>query len=80
MSSDKLQKMVGMANQIAAYFRAMPDDEALSGAAAHLRLYWTPKMRGEIIAFVEEGGKGLDPLAARAVRELARMPSAKLSG
>jgi formate dehydrogenase subunit delta len=75
VSSDKLLKMVGMANQIAAYFRAMPDDEALHGTAAHLRLYWTPKMRGEIIAYVEHGGVGLDPLAARAVRELAREAS-----
>ncbi len=67
MSGAKIDKLVRMANQIGDYFKSMPDKEAVSGAADHLRLYWTPKMVGEIIAFMDGGGTGLNAMAARAV-------------
>ena len=44
----------------------------MNGAADHLRLYWTPKMVGEIIAYVDAGHAGLNAIAARAVAELKR--------
>ena len=56
-----------MANQIADFYAAMPEREAAEGAAAHLRLYWTPKMIGEIIAFADQGHAGLNAIAAGAV-------------
>jgi hypothetical protein len=37
-----------------------------------LRLYWTPKMVGEIIGYVDAGHSGLNAVAARAVAELKR--------
>ena len=70
MSPDQMHKLVHMANQIADYFKVMPDAEALKGAADHLRAFWTPKMRREIIAWLDNGGEGLQPLAVRAVGEL----------
>jgi len=48
----------------------MPEQEATAGAASHLRLYWTPKMIREIIAFADEGHPGLNAVAARAVQSL----------
>jgi formate dehydrogenase subunit delta len=72
VSSGKIDKLVRMANQIGDYFNAMPEHEAVSGAADHLRLYWTPKMIGEIIAYVDAGHSGLRPVAERAVAELKR--------
>lgn len=72
MSGAKIDKLVRMANQIGDYFRSMPDSEAVNGAADHLRLYWTPKMVGEIIAYVDSGHPGLNAIAARAVAELKR--------
>ena len=72
MSNDKMGKLIRMANQIGDYFKIMPEAEATKGAADHLRLYWTPKMRDEIVAFVEGGGAGLNPVAARAVAEIKR--------
>jgi formate dehydrogenase subunit delta len=72
MSSAKMEKLVRMANQIGDYFKAMPEDEAANGAADHLRRYWTPKMVGEIIAYVDGGHSGLNATAARAVAELKR--------
>ena len=45
----------------------MPENEAASEAADHLRRYWTPKMVGEIIAYGDSGHSGLNATAARAV-------------
>jgi formate dehydrogenase subunit delta len=72
VSGAKIEKLVRMANQIGDYFKAMPEHEAVNGAADHLRLYWTPKMVGEIIAYVDSGHVGLNAVAARAVGELKR--------
>jgi formate dehydrogenase subunit delta len=74
--SDKMAKLVRMANQIGDYFRTLPDDEATAGAAEHLKRYWTPKMRGEIVAFAKGGGGGLNPVAARAVAALDELGGA----
>jgi formate dehydrogenase subunit delta len=72
MSGAKIDKLVRMANQIGDYFKAMPEAEAVTGAADHLRLYWTPKMVGEIIAHADAGHSGLNALAESAVAELKR--------
>ncbi len=72
MSGEKREKLVRMANQIGDYFKAMPENEAVNGAADHLRLYWTPKMVGEIIAYADSGHAGLNAIAERAVAELKR--------
>ena len=72
MSADKMAKLVRMANQIGDYFRTLPESEAAANAADHLRKFWTPKMRDEIIAFADGGGQGLNPTAARAVAGLKK--------
>jgi formate dehydrogenase subunit delta len=61
-----------MANQIGVAFAAMPEREAVAGAATHLKLYWTPKMIREIVAFVDSGHAGLNAIAAGAVAALKR--------
>ena len=70
MSATKIDKLVRMANQIGAAFGAMPEREAAAGAATHLKLYWTPKMIREIVAFADLGGAGLNAIAAGAVAAL----------
>ena len=70
MTSGKIDRLVRMANQIGDYFAAMPEPEATAGAAAHLRMYWTPKMIRELIAFADQGHSGLNAIAARAVQSL----------
>jgi len=65
-----MDRMVRMANQIGAAFGAELERDAAANAARHLRLYWTPKMIGEIIAFAESGKPGLSPRATDAVRAL----------
>ena len=76
MTTGKLDKLVRMANQIGDFYAAMPEREAIEGAASHLRLYWTPKMIREIIAFADHGHPGLNAIAARAVESLKQSESA----
>jgi formate dehydrogenase subunit delta len=72
MSPDKL---VYMANQIGKFFAAQDrGDEAaaVDGIATHLRKFWDPRMRQEIIGKMKAGeAAGLDPLPRRAVERLA---------
>ena len=76
MTTGKIDKLVRMANQIADFYAAMPEREAIEGAASHLRLYWTPKMIREIIAFADQGHPGLNPIAARAIETLKQRATA----
>jgi formate dehydrogenase subunit delta len=61
-----------MANDIAAFFDAEPDKAvAAEGVRYHLVRFWDPRMRREIIAYVNGGGAGLVPTARSAVTLLA---------
>jgi formate dehydrogenase subunit delta len=45
-----LDKLIRMANQIGAFFEAMPDrEQAIKDIASHLRGTWEPRMRVEIL-------------------------------
>ena len=63
-------KLVMMVNQIARFFVSQKDREPSEGIAEHLRLYWEPRMKKAIIAHVDAGGEGLDPVARAAVERL----------
>jgi formate dehydrogenase subunit delta len=63
-------KLVKMANEIAAFFHAEPDRAtAIEGVAGHLKRFWDPRMRREIVAWLDEhDGEGLTELAAAAIK------------
>lgn len=63
-------RLVVMANQIASFFAAYPEDSAIASTADHLKKYWDPVMRRQIRAHLAEGGDGLSPIARRAVEAL----------
>lgn len=68
-----IQRLVAMANDIAAFFDSEPDRQvAAEGVRNHVRKFWEPRMRREIIAHVQKGGAGLTPTARSAVESLAR--------
>jgi formate dehydrogenase subunit delta len=62
--------MVHKANQIALFFAAYPREEAIEGVRDHLKRFWEPRMRAQIIAYVAGGGEGLHELAVEAVKRL----------
>jgi len=67
----QIERLVAMANQIADYFAAEPDkQEAVASTASHLRRFWDPRMRKQIIAHGQGGGAGLKDIARAAVAQL----------
>jgi formate dehydrogenase subunit delta len=65
------QRLVTMANDIAAFFAVDPDQEsAAEQVAGHLKKFWEPRMRSEIKRFLEQGGAGLSAVARRGVERL----------
>ncbi len=67
-----VQRLVSMANDIARYFASEPDQEAgVEGVADHLRAFWTPRMRQQIVEYLASDGSAVDDLTRRAVERLA---------
>jgi len=66
MSGHTLDKLVYMANQIAANLALEGDPVGMT--ADHIRAFWDPRMKAMILA---NGAAGLNPVAAQAVARLA---------
>lgn len=60
-----LVKLTRMSNEIAAFFRAYPEEEAVAGIRDHIKAFWTPRMRASLALAVPGD---LDPLVAKALR------------
>ena len=74
MNIEHLSQMV---NDIANYFAAEPDHATgVASVADHLRKFWDPSMRKQIIEHLRAGGEGLEPLAREAVQRLASLTAA----
>ena len=66
-----VERLVAMANDIAAFFASEPDPQvAAEQVANHLRRFWEPRMRQAIRRHLEAGGAGLSPLARQGVERL----------
>ena len=65
------ERLVKLANDISRFFEAEPDrSEAIKGVAGHMRRFWDPRMRREILAHASTGGAGLTEIALAAVNTL----------
>jgi formate dehydrogenase subunit delta len=60
-----------MANRIGEFFQAMPDrQDALQGVATHIRKFWDPRMRRELLAYIDQQeGEGLSELVLSSLQE-----------
>ena len=67
MSHDRL---VYMANQIGKFFHSQGPDKVVPGIAEHIRKFWDPRMRRNILAHLQAGGAGLDPDVRDAIETL----------
>jgi formate dehydrogenase subunit delta len=73
----RIDRLVSMANDIGAFFDAEPDKaEASRNIASHLKRFWDPRMRRQIVAHYREGGAGLNAVVRSAVALLADSASA----
>ncbi len=63
------ENLVRMANRIGEFFAALPDHaEACDGVATHLRRYWEPRMRRQLLAQLDRGeAQGLTGLVREAL-------------
>jgi len=62
--------LVRMANQIAANLRHLGDEEAAKLTAGHIRSFWAPPMRADLLRVAASGGAPLDTIVMAACRIL----------
>jgi formate dehydrogenase subunit delta len=63
--------LIKMANDIGSFFKSEPDRAlAIQGVEQHIRNFWEPRMRKEIIEYLENGGADLMDIVAEAVKKL----------
>jgi formate dehydrogenase subunit delta len=68
-----IERLVRMANDIGRFFQAEPDHAtAVEGVASHLKRFWDPRMRKEIVTYAQGGGAGLLDLVREAVMQLEK--------
>jgi len=71
-SHSTTEKLVYMANQIGMFFMTQDKTAASKNIADHIRKFWDPRMRKEIVAHLDAGGIGLDREARHAIEELRK--------
>jgi formate dehydrogenase subunit delta len=64
------EKLIYMANQIAANFAAQGEARAVPAIADHMKKFWDPAMRREFLALAGRPETKLDPLTRKAVELL----------
>ena len=62
------EKLAYMANQIGRFFAHQQDDQAVASINDHIRKFWDPRMRRQILEDLETAA--LDPRVRRAVEQL----------
>lgn len=73
MSSDgshDLPAVVRLGHDLVRNFEALPPDKAASEIATHIRKFWEPRMRQELLAHVRWGDTTLHPLLVQAAADL----------
>jgi len=72
-----INHLVRMANDIGAFFAAEPSSEPARAVLNHIKRFWDPRMRREMVEYFRAGGDGLDEPARSAVALLAEEATAK---
>ncbi|MGO9786356.1 MAG: formate dehydrogenase subunit delta [Stellaceae bacterium] len=67
-----LDKLIYMANQIGKFFATQGPEQGAAGTADHIKKFWDPRMRATILAHLQAGGQGLDPVARAALERLTK--------
>jgi len=65
MSPD--EKLVYMANQIAAFFAAQGEARAVAGIGDHIVKFWDPTMRSDFLRLAKQDDTKLNPLVRKAL-------------
>lgn len=78
----EVARLVKMANDIGAFFESDKDpSRGAKGIADHIRMFWEPRMRRQLLEHLDDGGEGLKPVVLEALRkhshELDQTPQAE---
>ena len=67
-----ISNLIKMANQIGAFFEAMPNrEQAVKNIAAHIQRSWDPRMRTALLQHIGKGGdSGLSPIVRDAFQRV----------
>jgi formate dehydrogenase subunit delta len=72
MAHSDNSNLIKMANNIGAFFQSEPDRSlAIQGIEQHISNFWEPRMRQQIIEYVQTGGNELMDIVAEAVNHIA---------
>ncbi|MBZ9762133.1 formate dehydrogenase subunit delta [Mesorhizobium sp. CA8] len=69
------EKLVRMANQIAAFFHSKPREEGIAGVAEHINKFWEPRMRRQLFEMLDAGTENFDELVIAASAKIKRPPT-----
>jgi|LakMenE01Jun11ns_1017448.scaffolds.fasta_scaffold9876290_2 formate dehydrogenase subunit delta len=64
------RRIVQMANQIGDFFQPYPPERRAEGIRNHLRTYWDPRMREELLEMISIGGYEIDRYVVKAAKLL----------
>ena len=64
-----MNNLIHMANKIGIFFESQPDhDEALKGIAAHIHSFWAPRMRIQLLEYLDQNEvTSLTPIVLSAI-------------
>lgn len=68
--SHHVPPVVRLGHDLVRNFEALPPDEAASEIATHIRKFWDPRMRQELLARIRRGDSDLHPLLVNAAENL----------
>ena len=68
--SGSVPPVVRLGHDLVRNFEALPPEKAAEEIATHIKKFWEPRMRHELLARVRRGETDLDPLLVRAAEDL----------
>jgi len=71
VTDERPARLIAMANQIGQFCKPYPEAGQISGIREHIEKFWDVKMRRTILAYLAQGGEGLDATVRQALEGLA---------
>jgi formate dehydrogenase subunit delta len=68
--SGDLPPVIRLGHDLVRNFEALPPGKAAAEMATHIRKFWDPRMRRELLRYVDAGDARVDPLLAAAAAGL----------
>lgn len=70
MSAHGESPVIRLGHDLVRNFEALPAEKAAEEIATHIRKFWEPRMRQELLAHVRWGDTAMHPLLVRAAEDL----------